>query len=76
MRPTNMYLATVESYMAKVVNLRSFRKRTERLQGEQRAAERRVLFGRPKGERDLLKARAKKAVQDLDRHRMENGEGR
>jgi hypothetical protein len=71
-----MYLATVESVMSKVVNLRSFRKRAVRLQDEQRAAERRVLFGMPKVERRLVKARADKARQDLEGHRIEDGEGR
>ena len=62
--------------MAKLFNLRSIRKRANRLEGEQRAAERRVLFGMPKAERLLVKARAKKAGQDLEGHRIEEGEGR
>ena len=76
MRPINMYPATVESCMAKVVNLRSIRKRAVRLQDEHRAAERRILFGMPKAERHLVKARVKKARQDLEGHRIEDGEGR
>ena len=52
------------------------RKRTIRSQDEQRAAERRVLFGMPKAERLLMKTRAEKARQDLEGHRVEDGEGR
>ena len=63
-------------HMAKVINLRSARKRTIRSQDEQRAAERRVLFGMPKAERLLMKTRAEKARQDLEGHRVEDGEGR
>lgn len=62
--------------MAKVINLRAARKRAARLQEEQRAAERRAEYGRPKGERLLVKARGEKARREVDGHRIENGEGR
>jgi hypothetical protein len=62
--------------MAKVINLRAARKRAARLQEEQRAAERRAQFGRPKAERLLVKARGEKARRGVDGHRIENGEGR
>ena len=63
-------------HMAKVINLRAARKRTVRLQDEQRAAERRAQFGMPKVERLLVKARGEKARRDVDGHRIGNGEGR
>jgi hypothetical protein len=63
-------------HMTKVLNLRAARKRAARLQDEQRAAERRVQFGTPKGERLLVKARGEKTRRQLDSHRMGNGEGR
>ena len=62
--------------MAKVINLRAARKRAARLQGEQRAAERRAQYGVPKAERLLGKARVDKALRVIDGHRIENGEGR
>src|SRR6266851_4323559 len=71
----NMYRATIESTMAKVINLRLARKRTIRSQDEQRAAERRVHFGMPKAERLHMKTRAEKARRDLEGHRIEDGEG-
>lgn len=62
--------------MGKVINLRAARKRAARLQGEQRAAERRAQYGVPKAERLLVKARADKALRVVESHRIENGEGR
>ena len=76
MWPVSMYPAAAESNMTEVVNLRSIRKRIVRLQDEQRAVERRILFGMPKGERRVVKARAEKARHDLEGHRIEDGEGR
>ena len=63
-------------HMTKVINLRAARKRAARLQDEQRAAQRRAEFGAPKAERLLVKARADKARQEIEGHRIENGEGR
>ena len=63
-------------HMTKVINLRLARKRAARLQEEQRAAERRAEFGRPKAERLLVKARGEKAKRDVDGHWIGNGEGR
>jgi len=62
--------------MAKVINLRAARKRAARLQEEQRAAERRAQFGRPKAERLLAKARDERARREVDGHWIGNGEGR
>jgi hypothetical protein len=63
-------------HMTKVINLRAARKRTARLQAEQRAAERRAHFGMSKAERLLVESRGNKAKRDLDVHRIGNGEGR
>jgi hypothetical protein len=62
--------------MAKVINLRIARKQATRLQDEQRAAERRAQFGRPKAEQLLVKARGERARREVDNHRIGNGEGR
>jgi hypothetical protein len=62
--------------MAKVVNLRTARKRAEKRHAEKRAAENRLSHGRPKTERALDKARAAKARRDLDQHRIKTGESR
>jgi hypothetical protein len=63
-------------HMTKVINLRLARKRAARLQEEQRAAERRTEFGRPKAERLLVKAQGEKARREVDGHWIGNGEGR
>jgi hypothetical protein len=44
--------------MAEIVNLRTARKRKARADKEQHAAENRVRFGKPKGEKRLESARA------------------
>jgi hypothetical protein len=62
--------------MAKIINLRTARKRAQRLQDGQRSAERRVEYGVPKAEKILAKARGQKARKDLDGHWIGNGEGR
>lgn len=62
--------------MAEVVNLRTARKRAKRQQAQSLAAENRLAHGRPKTERLRDAARAEKAGRDLDRHRIEPGDGR
>jgi hypothetical protein len=62
--------------MAKVINLRTVRKRVARLQDGQHAAERRAHYGMSKAERLLVKARDDKARRKLDDHQIEKGEGR
>jgi hypothetical protein len=62
--------------MAELVNLRTARKRAKRQREDVRAAENRLSQGRPKTERGLNTARLEKAGRDLDRHRIETGDGR
>jgi hypothetical protein len=62
--------------MAELVNLRTARKRAKRLEDERKAAANRLAHGRPTRLRQLDSAQRAKAVQDLDRHRIEEGDGR
>jgi len=55
--------------MGDIVNLRNARKRAER-----QRAERTMLHGRSKAERELEANRKVKAHRDLDRHRIETGD--
>ncbi len=62
--------------MADLVNLRLARKRAEQRQDDQRAEANRLAHGQPKPLRKLEAARREKAVRDLERHRIEEGNGR
>jgi len=62
--------------MAELVNLRTARKRAKQRQDDQRAEANRLVHGQPKRLRKLDAARQTKAVRDLDRHRIEEGDGR
>jgi hypothetical protein len=62
--------------MAQVVNLRTARKRAKRKQDEARANGNRLAHGRPKSERKLEAARREQAGRNLERHRIETGDGR
>ena len=62
--------------MAELVNLRAARKRAKRAESDQRAHANRLAHGKPKHERQIDDARQKKASDDLDRHRIETGDGR
>jgi hypothetical protein len=62
--------------MADVVNLRTARKRAKRSKDDQLARANRLVHGRPKGAQDLETARQEKAADDLERHRIERGDGR
>ena len=57
--------------MAEPVNLNRARKAKARTQGEAKAAENRVRFGRTKAEKTLDQARAGKAARDLDAGKRE-----
>ena len=61
--------------MGNVVNLRVARKRGNRQQAANLAAENRLVHGLPKVKRALSTANREKADRDLDRHRIEKGEG-
>jgi hypothetical protein len=57
--------------MGDVINLKRFRKRAERHQSDQQAETNRARFGRTKSERKLDQARANRANDLLDRHRID-----
>lgn len=62
--------------MAELVNLRTARKQAKRRQSEQRADANRLAHGQPKHVRKLKAAQQAKADLELDRHRIEPGDGR
>ena len=57
--------------MAEVVNLKRFKKRTERAQSAKEADANRARFGRTKSERVLEERRAERADGLLDQHRID-----
>jgi hypothetical protein len=57
--------------MGDLVNLKRFKKRTERHQSEQQAEANRTRFGRTKSERILDQRRADHANKLLDQHRID-----
>jgi hypothetical protein len=60
-----------EAGMADVVNLKRFKKRAERHQSAQQAEANRARFGRTKSERKLDQARADRADNVLEQHRID-----
>jgi Domain of unknown function (DUF4169) len=61
----------MEASMGDVVNLKRFRKRTEREQSAKKAEANRARFGRSKSERVLEEQRTKRAKDLLDQHRID-----
>ena len=57
--------------MGNLVNLKRFKKRSEREQAAKQADANRVRFGRTKSERALDEARANRADKILDQHRID-----
>jgi len=57
--------------MGDVVNLKRFKKRTERAQSAKQADANRARFGRTKSERVLDERRATRAGDLLDQHRID-----
>ena len=57
--------------MGDVVNLKRFKKRTEREQSAKQAEADRTRFGRTKSERVLEERRTKRASELLDQHRID-----
>ena len=57
--------------MGEVVNLKRFRKRTERAQSAKQADANRACFGRTKSERVLDEQRTKSASHLLDQHKID-----
>ena len=58
--------------MAKVVNLRSFRKRKERAEKDTAAQVNRAAFGRTKSEKQLSKAKRALEQKALDKHKRDD----
>ncbi len=57
--------------MGDVVNLKRFKKRTEKEQSAKQADANRTRFGRTKSERTLEERRASRASDLLDQHRID-----
>jgi hypothetical protein len=57
--------------MGDMVNLRQFKKRTEREQSAKKAEANRARFGRTKSERVQEERRTKRAKDLLDQHRID-----
>ena len=57
--------------MGEVVNLKRFRKRSEREQAAKQAEANRTRFGRTKSERVLEERRAERTSDLLDQHRID-----
>lgn len=60
--------------MAKLINLKRFKKRTEREQSAKQADANRTLFGRTRSERVLDERRNERANRLLDQHRIDSGD--
>jgi hypothetical protein len=60
--------------MGDIVNLKRFRKRSEREQAAKQADANRVRFGRSKSERAAETERGKRANELLDQHRIDGGD--
>jgi hypothetical protein len=61
----------MEARMADLINLKRFKKRTEREQAAKQADANRTRFGRTKSERALDELRSNRADEFLDRHRID-----
>jgi len=68
------YLSRPE--MADIVNLRTARKQAKRRQQDVEAQANRLVHGQRKSTRALQMAQQAKAARDLDRRRIEKGDGR
>jgi uncharacterized protein DUF4169 len=60
--------------MGDVINLKRFKKRSDREQAAKQADANRARFGRTKSERALDEGRAKRTNDLLDQHRVEDGD--
>jgi hypothetical protein len=60
--------------MGDVVNLKRFRKRSEREKAAREAEADRARFGRNKSERAADATRARRASELLDQHRIDDGD--
>ncbi len=57
--------------MGEIVSLKLHRKRRDRAEKQERAAENRVQFGRSKAEKELTDALNEKAQKDIDSHKRD-----
>jgi hypothetical protein len=64
----------METSMGDVVNLKRFRKRTEKESAAKQADANRARFGRTKSERELEKSQDERAKTELDQHRLDGGD--
>jgi hypothetical protein len=64
----------MEANMADVINLKRFRKRSEREQSARQADANRARFGRTKAERTLDERRKDRAGDLLDQHKLDDGD--
>jgi hypothetical protein len=62
----------MEARMADLINLKRFKKRSEREQAAKQADANRTRFGRTKSERALDELRSNRADDFLDQHRIED----
>ena len=60
--------------MGQIVNLKRFKKRSEREQATKEAEANRARFGRTKSERAAEAMRAERASERLDQHRIDGGD--
>jgi len=60
--------------MGELVNLKRFKKRSEREQSAKQAEANRARFGRSKSERALDEQRNERATDLLDQHRIDDGD--
>ena len=60
--------------MGEIVNLKRFRKRSERAQAAKQAETNRARFGRTKSERADDTMRSQRANEILDQHRIDGGD--
>lgn len=58
--------------MSEIVNLKRHRKRLARAEDEQKAAENRRRFGRPKAEREREEAENARAQRHIDGHKRDS----
>ena len=58
--------------MSEIVNLKRHRKRLARAEDEQKAAENRRRFGRPKAEREREEVEEARAQRHIDGHKRES----
>ena len=60
--------------MGEILNLKRFRKRSEREQAAKAAETNRARFGRTKSERTADAMRVKRDIEVLDQHHIEGGD--